>query len=405
MMGGEAAMIVALADSFFFDVDLSAARSRILLFLLVSFTPFLVIAPLIGPVIDRIRGGRRFVVQAVAVARIVVQVLMIRYADELALFPLVFAALVLQKTYAVSKSALVPSVVTSERELVEANSKLGVIAGVTGAVAVAPAGLLQITLGTGATLAYGALIFVVALVASLRLPHEVVVVDEAARRGALPPLPAPLRAAADAMFVLRCCVGFVLFQLAFWFRAEDAATIWFAAAVGAASLGTMLGNVVGPRVRAHLAEERMLFAALVLPVVAGVVTALFAAYPAGVVLAGVVNFSAAVARLAFESLVQRDAPGVNRGQVFARFETRFQLGWVMAATVPVVVTLPGPLGLLAVAVIAGAGLVRYRAASSGGRRRGRPSSRGRTAAPRPASRGGISPRSPGPTRDPGRRSR
>ena len=49
-----------------------------------------------------------------------------------ALFPLVFVALVLQKTYVVSKSALVPSVVRIETELVEANSKLGLIAGVAG---------------------------------------------------------------------------------------------------------------------------------------------------------------------------------------------------------------------------------------------------------------------------------
>ena len=133
-------MVVALADSFFFDVDPSAARGKVLLFLVISFAPFLLVAPLIGPVIDRIRGGRRFVVQAVAAARIVLQLLMMRFADELALFPLVFAALVLQKTYTVSKSALVPSVVRTERELVEANSKLGLIAGVSGVVAVLPAG-------------------------------------------------------------------------------------------------------------------------------------------------------------------------------------------------------------------------------------------------------------------------
>ena len=59
-------MVVALADSFFFDVDPSGARSKVLGFLLVSFAPFLVLAPFIGPAIDRVRGGRRFIVQAVA---------------------------------------------------------------------------------------------------------------------------------------------------------------------------------------------------------------------------------------------------------------------------------------------------------------------------------------------------
>lgn len=369
-------MVVALADSFFFDVDLDAARTRILAFLLVSFAPFLVIAPLIGPVIDRIRGGRRFVVQLVALARIVLQVLMIRYSDQLALFPLVFGALVLQKTYAVSKSALVPSVVRSERELVEANSKLGVIAGITGVIAVIPAAALQVVFGTGATLGYGALVFLLAFVAAVRLPQEVVVATDERAGGPLPGLPVALRAAADAMFVLRCCVGFLLFQLAFWFRSVEAGTIWFGLAVGGASLGTMGGNVVGPRVRSRLAEEKMLIVALTIPVIGGVGAAVLTSWVAGVVLAVVLNFSAAVARLAFESLVQRDAPGVNRGQIFARFETRFQLGWVAAATVPVLITFPGPLGFAAVAVMSGIGLVRYRSAGSRPRRRSsRPVSR------------------------------
>src|SRR5829696_10516347 len=61
MIGGDAVMLVALADSLFLSIDPTAARSRVLLFLVVSFAPFLVIAPLIGPVIDRAAGGRRTV--------------------------------------------------------------------------------------------------------------------------------------------------------------------------------------------------------------------------------------------------------------------------------------------------------------------------------------------------------
>ncbi len=98
MMGGDAAMVVALADSLFFSIDPSAARSKVLLFLLVSFAPFVVVAPLIGPAIDRMAGGRRLVIQIVAVARVVLSLLMAGSSTTLPLFPLVFAALVLQKT-------------------------------------------------------------------------------------------------------------------------------------------------------------------------------------------------------------------------------------------------------------------------------------------------------------------
>ena len=115
MMGGDAAMIVALADSLFFNIELDAARSRVMLFLALSFAPFLVIAPLIGPLIDRVAGGRRLVIQLSAAARVVLMILMASNIDNLALFPLVFASLVLQKTYLVSKSALVPSTVRTHR--------------------------------------------------------------------------------------------------------------------------------------------------------------------------------------------------------------------------------------------------------------------------------------------------
>jgi hypothetical protein len=362
-------MVVALADSFFFDVDPGAARGKVLLFLVISFTPFLLVAPLIGPVIDRIRGGRRFVVQAVATARVVLQLLMMRFADQLALFPLVFAALVLQKTYTVSKSALVPSVVRTERELVEANSKLGLIAGVSGVVAVIPAALLQVAFGSAATLGYGAILFVVALVAATRLPRDVVAAGPASQRQRIELSSSGLQLAAVAMLLLRCCVGFVLFHLAFSFRTQGAPTWLFGLAVGLSSLGTMAGNAIGPRLRSSLHEDNMIVVALVLPTVAGVVGAVVGGRAAGIALAVVVNFGAALGRLAFESIVQREAPSANHGQAFARFETRFQFGWVIAATVPVVIEIPGALGYLLVGLMTAVALVNYSAGARGRLRR------------------------------------
>ena len=60
-----------------------------------------------------------------------------------------------------------------------------------------------------------------------------------------------------------------------------------------------------------------------------------------VVLSFAVNASASIGRMAFESIVQRDAPDANQGRVFAQFETRFQLSWVLAGVLPVLFTLPG----------------------------------------------------------------
>ncbi|MDQ3350907.1 MAG: hypothetical protein M3501_02945, partial [Actinomycetota bacterium] len=260
MVAGDTAMIVALADSLFFSIDPGAARSKVLLFLVISFAPFLIIAPLIGPVIDRAAGGRRLVIQLVAVCRILLSLLIARYVDSLMLFPLVFAALVLQKTYLVSKSALVPSVVRSEDELVEANSKLGVIAGVSGFVAVLPAGLLQKTIGSSATLVYSALLFGAGLFFASQLAADRVASTESEREQRLQLRVARLQLAAVAMTMLRCAVGFMFFHIAFWLRDQydDGGTALFGAAVAMSAIAIMTGNALASRIRTHVSEENML---------------------------------------------------------------------------------------------------------------------------------------------------
>ena len=67
--------------------------------------------------------------------------------------------------------------------------------------------------------------------------------------------------------------------------------------------------------------------------------------------------------------MQREAPSANHGQAFARFETRFQFGWVVAATVPVVIVIPGSLGYLLVGLMTAVALVNYSAGARGRLRR------------------------------------
>ncbi len=358
MMAGDAAMVVALADSFFFSVELDAARTQVLLFLAISFAPFLFVAPLIGPLIDRMAGGRRLVIQIVAVLRTVLLLLMAQDVGGLELFPLVFASLVLQKTYAVSKSALVPSTVRSETELVEANSKLGLLAGLTGVVAVVPAGLLLKLVGSGAALVYGALLFAAAFVSARRLAPEVVAATAAGELEETELHSPSLRVASVAMTVLRADVGFIFFHLAFWLRTFDNGTALFGLAIASSALSTMIGNAIAPRVRRTMREETMLTVALAFSAAAGIGLAAFGTPAAGVVLAGVVGFSGSIGRLAFESIVQRDAPEANQGRAFASFETRFQFAWAAAAFLAVAIQAPGAIGLLIVGVVAAGTMVQ-----------------------------------------------
>jgi len=355
MTAGEASMVVALADSFFFDVDLDAARSRLLAFLLVGFAPFLMVNAKLGPIIDRLRGGRRAMVIGLSLARVAVQVGMIFTANGLALFPFVFAALVLQKTYAVTKQAIVPSA----SDLVEANSKLGRIATLTGAAAVIPAAVIQQILGTGATLFYGAVFFVAAAFLATRLPRSQSSQSVSESLSDSGEKSTDVHVGWIAMTVLRFAQGFTLFQVALWFRATAAPQLWLAAAVGLGALAPFVGNTVGPWLRRRINVEKMLAASLAVPAVAAGGAVFIGGYAMGVVLSILVNFSSSIGRLAFESIVQRDGSERSRAATFAWFETRFQFGWVAGAAVPILVEMSGVVGISYLAAVLLAASISY----------------------------------------------
>lgn len=358
MMGADAAMVVALADSVFFSVNPEAARSKVLLFLVISFAPFLLLAPLIGPLLDRIAGGRRAVIQFVAVSRVVLSVLMAFFVDSLVLFPLVFAALVLQKTYVVSKSAIVPSVVRTEADLIEANSKLGLISGIVGMVAVIPAGFIRLTpLKSHGILIYAALIFAVALVASTWLAADVVAQEAADDQEKLQLQSRAVELGALAMTLLRAAVGFVFFLIAMVLKDQGAELTTYGLAVSAGAFGSFLGNAVAVRIRTHLSERRMLIGSLGLAAGAAIAATVVGGNLALVVLSFSTSLAASVGRMGFEAILQSEAPAANRGRAFARFETRFQFGWAVAGLAPVVVSMSSRIGALVVAGLCVGGLL------------------------------------------------
>ena len=82
-----------------------------------------------------------------------------------------------------------------------------------------------------------------------------------------------------------------------------------------------------------------------------------------------VGLGVSAGKLAFDSIVQRDAPDANYGRTFARFETRFQMFWVVGAIVPVVFKIPARLGFFMLAAAAGAAAFSY---FVGSRNAGRP---------------------------------
>ena len=358
MVAGETTMAIALADSLFLSISPDAARTKVIMFLAVSMAPFAVVAPLVGPFIDRMRGGQRAVVILVGVLRAVVLLAMAKYLDSLTLFPLAFAALILGKTYAIAKSALVPSIISNKEKLVASNSKLGQVAGITGFVMAIPAGALQL-ISAQATLTLGALAYLAAALNAYRLP-KVAIATEPAGRLETEELHSPnVVHAANAMRVLRGAVGFMFFHLAFWLRGEDAGTAWFGLAIGLSGLATLSANFVGPAIRDRMRESNMLMAALVSIAIVGFAATWYDRVVGGIVLAAVVNASAAIGRLAFESTVQGGAPDANRGRAFARFETQNQMAWVFGGLIPVAISPSGPLGFAIVGVVGLVGAIVF----------------------------------------------
>ena len=77
LSAGDTLVALALAGSLFFSITPDAARAKVALYLVLTMAPFSVIAPLIGPWIDRKEGGRRSMILLSGGGRAVLCLLMI----------------------------------------------------------------------------------------------------------------------------------------------------------------------------------------------------------------------------------------------------------------------------------------------------------------------------------------
>jgi hypothetical protein len=379
-LAGDALVTLALAGSLFFSTPLHAARGKVALTLLLTIAPFGVVAPLLGPIIDKTQGGRRAMVVATAIGRVIACFLMARYINSsLLLYPAAFLALVCSKGYSVAKSTLVPSAVQRPQDLVEANSKLAVSGAIAGFLIAIPGVALLKLANASWVLDFDILIFLACAATALRLqvterrvtpaagppPRDdtEVIVDEGempspAARQEIQARPLPdgaIQVAAFAMGTLRLIVGFLTFLVAFGFRHDKAPTWWYGVVLAASIGGNLVGAAVAPWLRIRLREELILAGSTVIVALAGLLSLFFGALhnrPAASLLAGVVGLTAGAAKLSFDALVQRHVPAASQGRAFGRFEAGFQLVWVLGGLVPVVIALSLPDGFLFVTVAA-----------------------------------------------------
>jgi MFS family permease len=147
-------------------------------------------------------------------------------------------------------------------------------------------------------------------------------------------------ATAWAFTVVRAAVGFFVFGLAFALRRTSEPAWMYAAAIGAYGIGTYAGNTIAPMLRRRFGEDRLFAGALGALAVVLAFGALGASRMLVLLVSLVLGGVASVARQGFDAMVQTHAPEATRGRAFARFETRFQLGWVAGALLATAIAIP-----------------------------------------------------------------
>jgi MFS family permease len=354
----DALVAVSLAGSLFFNLSPSASREQVLLYLVINMAPFALLAPFIGPAIDRFGGGHRVIAAALLALRAAFAAALAFFLFDLTLYFFALALLIAGKASGVTRQALVPGLVAHPDQLLATNARLarvGTIAAAIGGIVGAP--LMALT-SPSVTLGLACAVFVVAAVLTLRLPPPAVR-PEVAPTVQYEELHTPtIVATAWAFTVVRFAVGFFVFGLAFDLRRGSQPAWMYGAAVAAYGAGTFGGLIVAPLLRRRYGEDRLTAGSLVVLAVVAAFGALGPSRSLVLVVSAVLGMAAAIGRQGFDAMVQTRAPAAVRGRAFARFETRFQVAWVIGAIAATAgaVAVQVSLAVVALGLIPAAGL-------------------------------------------------
>jgi len=171
---GDAFVAVSLAGTIFFSTSVDQARGRVVLFLLVTMAPFAVLAPFIGPFLDRMQQGRRYLLGGTLLARgLLCWGMSAAINSPVTLLPAAFGILVLQKAYGVARASVTPRLLPAEITLVAANARSQLMALVASMLGGGVAAGIEATVGAAWVLRAGTVIYLAAMFLALRLPDQV----------------------------------------------------------------------------------------------------------------------------------------------------------------------------------------------------------------------------------------
>ncbi|CAL9445649.1 putative protein [Streptomyces sp. enrichment culture] len=398
---GDMLITMSLASTIFFSVPTGEARGRVALYLAVTMAPFVLLAPVIGPLLDRIPHGRRAAMAGALLVRGMLALVIasaVASGASLELYPAALGVMVASKAYNIVRAAVVPRLLPGQISLVKANARI-TLTGLISAGVAAPVGLGLNALGEKWPLYAAFLITVAGAVMSFRLPHKVDLArgerevhlaeltrsraeraerTKETRRGTRllgAGMDTPVLKALMANSSLRCLTGFLLFFLAFLLREHGLSGLSPAVSLSivgvAAGLGNGLGNVLGSWLRDR-APEAILMMMMVLALASTV--AAVVAYGAATVTAvsAVAGICQAMGKLSLDAIIQRDVPEVVRTSTFARSETMVQMAWVIGGAIAMALPLNGTLGMAVAAVLVVAGAVPTMGSLLATARRGSP---------------------------------
>ncbi|MEV1044361.1 MFS transporter [Streptomyces sp. NPDC049916] len=428
---GDVMITVALASTVFFSVPTDEARGRVALYLAITMAPFTLLAPVIGPLLDRLPHGRRAAMAGAMLARALLALTMSGAVATggLELYPAALGVLVSSKAYGVVRSAVVPRLLPPRFSLVKANSRV-TLAGLLATGVAAPIGAGLQSIGSAWPLYGACAIFVAGTFLAFTLPHKV---DSAKgeRRARLidphgeetggsgasggwtegkrplgkpdgptgstraglgrrdrdrqkPPRERPpgLRSVGgpvlhglQANAAHRALSGFLIFFLAFLLRehplAGQSAAVSLAVVGVAAGAGNACGTAVGAWLRAR-GPEVIIATVLGLALGTAILAAVFFSTLFVAALGAVAGFTQALSKLSLDAMIQRDVPEEVRTSAFARSETLLQMAWVVGGGIGIALPLHAVLGMSVAAAILALGAATSVRGLLGAARRGTP---------------------------------
>ncbi|WP_030749625.1 membrane protein [Streptomyces griseus] len=357
---GDVMITVALASTVFFSVPTDEARGRVALYLAITMAPFTLLAPVIGPLLDRLPHGRRAAMAAAMLARAVLAVLMSGAVATggIELYPAALGVLVTSKAYGVVRSAVVPRLLPPGFSLVKANSRV-TLAGLLATGVAAPVGAGLQLVGPRWPLFGACALFLLGTYWAVRMPPKVDsakgerrahLLTHGERKPSLRTVGPAVLHGLQANAAQRMLSGFLIFFLAFLLREHPLSGQSAAVSLGivgvAAGVGNACGTAAGSLLRERGHRPEVIIATMISTVLAAAVCA--AVFFGGVmvaVLGAVAGLTQALSKLSLDALIQRDVPESVRTSAFARSETALQMAWVVGGALGIAMPLNGTVGM------------------------------------------------------------